>query len=45
MDWATRKALASRLSNTMDAGFCVAVLEEALGQCGRPGIFNVDKGS
>jgi putative transposase len=30
MDWATRKVLAWRLSNTMDAAFCVGALEEAL---------------
>jgi hypothetical protein len=30
MDWATRKVLAWRLSNTMDVGFCVMALEEAL---------------
>ena len=35
MDWATRKVLAWRLSNTMDAGFCVAALEEALARFGR----------
>jgi transposase InsO family protein len=29
MDWASRKVLAWRLSNTMDADFCVAALEEA----------------
>jgi HTH-like domain/Integrase core domain len=29
MDWASRKVLAWRLSNTMDAEFCVAALEEA----------------
>ena len=34
MDWATRKVLAWRLSNTMDAGFCVAALEEALARFG-----------
>lgn len=42
MDWATRKVLAWRLSNTMDAGFCVAALEEALARFGRPEIFNTD---
>lgn len=36
MDWATRKVLAWLLSNTMDAGFCVAALEEALARFGRP---------
>ncbi len=30
MDWATRHVLAWRLSNTMDAGFCVEALAEAL---------------
>ena len=30
MDWATRHVLAWRLSNTMDAGFCVEALNEAL---------------
>jgi putative transposase len=45
MDWATRKVLAWRLSNTMDAGFCVAALEEALARFGTPEIFNTDQGS
>ena len=45
MDWATRKVLAWRLSNTMDAGFCIAALEEALAQFGKPEIFNTDQGS
>jgi len=45
MDWATRKVLARRLSNTMDAGFCVAALEEALARFGRPEIFSTDQGS
>ena len=43
MDWATRKVLAWRLSNTMDASFCVAALEEALARFGRPEIFNTDQ--
>ncbi len=45
MDWATRRVLAWRLSNTMDAGFCVAALEEALSRFGKPEIFNTDQGS
>jgi len=45
MDWATRKVLAWRLSNTMDAGFCVGALEDALARFGRPEIFNTDQGS
>lgn len=45
MDWASRAVLAWRLSNTMDAGFCVAALEEALARFGRPEIFNTDQGT
>ncbi len=45
MDWATRHVLAWRLSNTMDAGFCVEALVEALARYGRPEIFNTDQGS
>ena len=45
MDWATRHVLAWRLSNTMDAGFCIEALNEALARYGRPEIFNTDQGS
>ena len=45
MDWASRKVLAWRLSNPMEADFCVAALEEALARYGRPDIFNTDQGS
>ena len=45
MDWATRHVLAWRLSNTMDAGFCVEALNEALAKYGTPEIFNTDQGS
>ncbi len=45
MDWATRHVLAWRLSNTMDASFCVEALEEALNRYGSPDIFNTDQGS
>jgi len=45
MDWASRKVLAWRLSNTMEADFCIEALEEALCRFGRPGIFNTDQGS
>lgn len=44
MDSATRKVLVWCLSNTMDAGFCVAALEEAPPQFGRPKIFSTDQG-
>ncbi len=33
-----------RLSNTMDASFCVSALEEALTRFGTPEIFNTDQG-
>jgi putative transposase len=45
MDWASRAVLAWRLSNTMDASFCVEALEEALARYGKPEIFNTDQGS
>lgn len=45
MDWATRKALTWRLSNTMDADFCIKALEEALARYDGPEIFNPDLGS
>ncbi len=45
MDWASRKVLAWRLSNTLDSGFCVDVLEEAIAKYGCPEIFNTDQGS
>jgi len=45
MDWATRHVLSWRLSNTMDARFCVEALEEALDRYGPPEIMNTDQGS
>jgi len=45
IDWASRAVLSWRLSNTMDASFCVAALEEALARYGKPDIFNTDQGS
>jgi transposase InsO family protein len=45
MDWFSRKVLAWRLSNTMDADFCVAALEEAITRHGKPDIFNTDQGT
>ena len=45
MDWRSNKVLSWRLSNTMDADFCVAALEEALANQGKPDIFNTDQGS
>jgi putative transposase len=45
MDWATRKVLSWRLSNTMHADFCVEALNEAVARFGPPEIMNTDQGS
>jgi putative transposase len=46
MDWrAGRCGAGACLSNTLDASFCVAALEEALQRLGKPRIFNTDQGS
>jgi len=42
MDWYSRKLLVRRLSNSMDADFCVEALKEALAKHGKPEIFNTD---
>jgi len=44
IDWYSRYVLSWRLSNTLDAGFCVEALEEALRK-GKPEIFNTDQGA
>ncbi len=44
MDWATRKVLAWRLSNKLDAHFCIEALEEAISKYGKPEIMNTDQG-
>jgi putative transposase len=44
IDWYSRYVLSWRLSNTLDADFCVEALAEALRE-GRPDIFNTDQGS
>lgn len=45
MDWYSRRVLAWRLSNTLDARFCVEALLEALAHFGAPAIFNTDQGA
>lgn len=46
MDWHTRAVLAWKLSNTLDAAFCLEAFEEAVRSSGRaPEIFNTDQGS
>lgn len=44
IDWYSRKVLAHRLSNTLDADFCVEAAREALERYGPPEIFNTDQG-
>ena len=44
MDWFSRYVLSWRLSNTLDAAFCLDALEDAL-EAGTPEIFNTDQGS
>ena len=44
MDWHSQYVVAWRLSNTLEADFCVDALREALGQ-GQPEVFNTDQGS
>jgi putative transposase len=45
MDWASRRILSFRLSNTLTADFCVEALEEAMARHGKPEIVNTDQGS
>ena len=44
IDWYPRKVLAWRVSNTLDSGFCVDCLRQALQNHGLPEIFNSDQG-
>jgi len=45
IDWYSRRVLSWRISNSMDASFCVDCLEEALREHGVPEIFNSDQGA
>ena len=45
VDWFTRRVLAWLISISLDAGFCIEALEEALARCGNATIFNSDQGS
>ena len=42
MDWASRFVLAWELDNTMEVGFCVSAVEEALRRHDAPSISNTD---
>jgi len=44
-DWASRKVLAWRTSNTLTTDFCLEALNEALAKYGTPEIFNTDQGA
>lgn len=45
MDWATRRVLSWRVSNTLSADFCIEAVEEAIEHYGKPEIFNTDQGT
>ena len=45
MDWASRRVLSWRLSNTLDASFCIEALQEALERYDPPQVFNTDQGA
>lgn len=45
IDWYSRRVLSWRISNSMDASFCVDCLEDALRDHGKPAVFNTDQGS
>ena len=45
MDWASRFVLLWELDNTMEVGFCVSAMEEALRRHDAPSISNTDHGS
>lgn len=45
LDWATRRVLAWRLSNTLTTDFCIEAVREAAELYGKPEIFNTDQGS
>jgi putative transposase len=45
IDWYSRRVLSWRISNSMDASFCVDCLEQALRTHGCPVTFNSDQGA
>jgi putative transposase len=45
MDWASRRVLSWRLSNTLTTDFCIEAVQEAIARYGVPEIFNTDQGS
>ena len=45
LDWASRRVLSWRLSNTLTTDFCIEAVQEAIHRYGKPEIFNTDQGS
>ena len=45
IDWYSRKVLSWKLSNSMEADFCVEALKEAIAKYGKTAIMNSDQGS
>ena len=44
LDWASRRVLARRLSNTLTTDFCLDAVQDAVNRYGPPEIFNTDQG-
>ena len=44
LDWASRRVLAWRLSNTLTTDFCLDAVQEAITRYGTPAIFHTDQG-
>lgn len=44
LDWATRRVLSWRLSNTLSTEFCIEAVQDAIQRYGTPEIFNTDQG-
>lgn len=45
VDWYSRCVLSWKLSNTLEASFCVEALQEAIDKYGAPDVFNTDQGT
>lgn len=45
VDWYSRYVLSWRLSNTLEADFCIEALQEAIEKYGAPDVFNTDQGT
>lgn len=45
LDWATRRVLSWRVSNSLSTDFCLEAVEDAIAKHGVPEVFNTDQGS